>query len=264
MRNLPDKHLALSVLISLGNSSGSGFLYRTETSVYLVTAKHVLFNEEMNLRTNEIEIVCQSSNLFGGTTNRLRIDFLKITPQYHKKTDIAIVKIGNVGGKPKDLKIKYPLGIEHLEKGDTSLIAATFDNINNLKDVMISNDVYVFGYPTSLGIETSKQFDQNKPLLRKGIVANIHEIAQTIILDCAVYGGNSGGPVIQVIEVNGKRELKLIGVISQYIPFVQRWKNERDRIIHLEHLNSGYSVATSFDSVLELINSEQTPTANSG
>ena len=77
---------------------------------------------------------------------------------------------------------------------------------------------------------------------------------KTIILDCPVYGGNSGGPVIQLFRSNnGVDEYKIIGVVSHYIPYVQEWVNSRDKLIHKEYLNSGYSVITSFDPVLELI-----------
>ncbi len=254
MRNIPDSHLALSVLISLGSSSGSGFLYRTEELIYLVTAKHVLFNDESNLRSKEVEIVCQTSDPDDESVYRFRIDLEKASPKYHKLTDVSIVKIGEIKGKgEKGVQFTNSPGVENLENGKSNPVTASIRIIKMLNEVIISNDVYVSGYPTSLGIETSKQFNYNKPLLRKGIVANVHSLAQTIILDCPVYGGNSGGPVIQVVQEDGLKEFYLIGVVSQFIPHVQKWKNDRDRITHLEYLNSGYSVATSFDSVLELI-----------
>src|ERR1035437_6546772 len=45
-RAIPDDNLAYPVLISVGNgSSGSGFFLNTNNAVYLVTSKHVLFNQ---------------------------------------------------------------------------------------------------------------------------------------------------------------------------------------------------------------------------
>lgn len=264
MRNLPDIHLAISVLISLGNSSGSGFIYRTDFNVYLVTAKHVLYDDDLKLRTEEIEIVCQSSDLRDSKVNRIRIELNKVKVSFHKLRDVAIVNFGKVETVTPKVTFRYFNGVTYLETCKTNIVSVTAKTISKLEEVMISNDIYVFGYPTSLGIEKSKQFDPLKPLLRKGIVANINSSAETIILDCPVYGGNSGGPVIQVINNETGRHLKLIGVVSQYIPYVQKWKNDRDKIVHLEYLNSGYSVATSFDSVLELIENESKATTNSG
>jgi hypothetical protein len=63
-------------------------------------------------------------------------------------------------------------------------------------DVLISNDVYIFGYPSSVG--HSGQLDHTRPLLRKGIVAGKNEAKNTIILDCPVHQGNSGGLALQI------------------------------------------------------------------
>lgn len=258
MRNLNDNQLALSVLISLGTSSGSGFIYRTNLFVYLVTAKHVLFDDQGTIRAKEIQIACQTISATDDDVKRIEINLEKTIPKHHYTTDIAIVRIGKVTkNEGKVGSFNYVAGVSTLQKGNSKPITVTRENIKTLEGVMISNDIYVFGYPTSLGIETSKQFDPSKPLLRKGIIANINKPSQTIILDCAVYGGNSGGPVIQIVEINKERKLEVIGIISQYIPYIQRWKNEREQLQHIEKSNSGYSVATSFDSVLELIEKEE-------
>lgn len=46
-RAIPDDNLAYPVLISLGNgTSGSGFYLNSSDAVYLVTAKHVLFEPD--------------------------------------------------------------------------------------------------------------------------------------------------------------------------------------------------------------------------
>lgn len=256
MRQIPHEHFALAVLISLGNSSGSGFLYRTDKYAYLVTAKHVLFDEQNKLRTEEIEVACQSSALEDESTIRYRFNLNTLKPIFHKKNDVTIIQYGSIIHiKKMTTTFHLSAGAERIEKGNYNAIQATRMNVDLLNEVLVSNDIFVFGYPTSLGIQTSRQFDYTKPLLRKGVVANIYKETDTIILDCPVYGGNSGGPVIQIIEDNNKKRYRLIGVISQYIPYVQRWSNDRDRLSHIEYLNSGYSVATSFNPVLELIES---------
>jgi hypothetical protein len=53
-RAIPDDNLAYPVLITLGNgSSGSGFFLNTSDAVYLVTAKHVLFNPAFHNTSTE-------------------------------------------------------------------------------------------------------------------------------------------------------------------------------------------------------------------
>ena len=37
MRNIPDKLLSISTLVSLGSSSGSGFIYASDKFLYFVT-----------------------------------------------------------------------------------------------------------------------------------------------------------------------------------------------------------------------------------
>lgn len=267
MRKIPDLNLALASLISLQTSSGTGFIYRSDIFLYLVTAKHVLFDDAQNLRATEIEMLGQTLNIDDEEVYSLNIDLTLAKHKYHKNNDVAVVQIAKIVnitevaiseniGPIQTVNISYLEGVILAEKGRTNPTLCSKISTSHFKNVYISNDIYISGYPTSLGIQTSKQFDNTKPLLRKGIVANIYKETKTIILDCPVYGGNSGGPVIQVQEnPNGLKEFKVIGVVSQFIPFVQKWKNERDRIIHLEYLNSGYSVATSFDCVIELIKS---------
>jgi hypothetical protein len=76
------------------------------------------------------------------------------------------------------------------------------DMIGRLAQVNVGDDVYVFGYPTSIGLQQSPKFDYSMPLLRKGIVSGVFQKAQTIILDSSVYFGNSGGPVMEVDRSN--------------------------------------------------------------
>ncbi|WP_276498509.1 S1 family peptidase [Pontibacter litorisediminis] len=257
MRNVTDTHLTFSVLISLGSSSGSGFLYNSGKYIYLVTARHVLYNDERDLREKEIEITCQTVNLNSDDVNMYRLNLDKLESTCHRNRDVAIVKFAAVK-KPseegKNGKLRLLSGAEKTVAAPTGPVVASEINIGKFHEVMVSNDVYLFGYPVSIGLPRSPQFDPNKPLLRKGVVANVHSSAQTIILDCPAYGGNSGGPVVQIIH-EPKKTMKIIGVVSQYIPFVQHWRNDRDKLVHTEHLNSGYSVATSFNPILELIES---------
>lgn len=257
MRNIPTKLLSVPVLISLGNSSGSGVLYATDKYMYLITARHVLYDELQNIRVDSIEIVCQSTDINDDSTTRLRLDLNLLTSKFHRVADVCVVKLAEITSLSPTIKSKYLLGVEILEKASTAIGISKRKDVLLINDILIPNDIYIFGYPTSIGLRRSPQFDYNKPLIRKGIVSNIYKETKTIVLDAAVYNGNSGGPIVQVkIKQDGKREFNLIGIVSEYIPYVKNWKNQRNHLENIvEYINSGYSVASSMDNVLELIQS---------
>jgi hypothetical protein len=91
-------------------------------------------------------------------------------------------------------------------------------------------------------------------LLRKGIIAGKNPSRRTIILDCPSYYGNSGGPVVQAERLGlGKTEFKIIGIVSQFVPFKETWVNVTHKMSHWEISNSGYTVVMPIDLVLDLI-----------
>src|ERR1039458_2489713 len=60
-RAIPEHNLAYPVLLTIGSTTGSGFYLNAPDSVYLVTAKHVLFRSEEH--TSELQslrhLVCR-------------------------------------------------------------------------------------------------------------------------------------------------------------------------------------------------------------
>ena len=68
-----------------------------------------------------------------------------------------------------------------------------------------------------------------------------------------VYQGNSGGAVYELNRVSG--EIKLIGLVSQFVPFEEHLKSEAYGYINTNITNSGYAVIVPIDSVIDLINS---------
>lgn len=258
------KQFALSSLITVSNSSGTGFLYSSDLYTYLVTAKHVLYDEQDNLISKEIEVLFQTSDRNDDSVFQFRFNLNKLTCVADRVHDITIVKIAEntprQDGK-NGTGIKYLDGVEQLVKGKSTVVTSQFRNVQTLDNLNIGNDIYIAGYPTSIGILSSPQFDYNKPLLRKGILANVYKENGTIILDCPVYPGTSGAPVMQSITIGFETLTKVIGVVSKYIPYVQKWMSNRDKLVNTEYLNSGFSVATSFDSVLNLINKHEENTA---
>ncbi len=256
MRNIPEDNLAYPVLLKWDTGiTGSSFFLRADNKMFLVTAKHVLFDKE-DLRGKKIELVCQTRALKDENINKYLIDLTKSKVLKHETADIGAIEIGEIieiqddGGR----LFKFNEGISVIHEVASGIVSASAgDATKLLKDVLISNDVILYGYPTSLGLRNSPQFDYNKPLLRKGIIANIYQDGGTIILDCPVYYGNSGGPVVEVEQDGLTWNHKIIGVVSQFIPFCEHWENKENGLVNTELSNSGYSVAVAMDKVFELI-----------
>jgi hypothetical protein len=120
--------------------------------------------------------------------------------------------------------------------------------------VLIGNEVFVLGYPAALGIrQEPKQFDLERPLLRKGIVAGKFDSLRTIILDCPAYYGNSGSPVLQVERDFAVIRFRVIGIVIEFIPFDERFVNAQFGFKQQFWSNSGYSVAAPIEHVFQLL-----------
>lgn len=169
--------------------------------------------------------------------------------RYHETHDVAVITVGEIEGSERDAKLfKFNDYAITKQKSESGLLTVHKDSTKKFEEVLTGNSVFIFGYPTSLGIKNIPQLDYDKPLLRKGIVAGKNEEMKTIILDCPVYPGNSGGPVVEVetMGITGAY-FKVIGVVTQFVPFARRHKN------NLQMENSGYSVAIPMDMVLDLL-----------
>ena len=255
-RAIPDDNLAYPVLVSLDTgSNGSGFFLNTATDTYLVTAAHVLFDETSgHLRAKEATLLFYSKNPKETGKNIIKLDLSMLLNaqgiRKHLTQDIAIAHIGKFIGD----RMQTVAGITVVEMSPSGILGVGIDNIKRFDDVLTSNTIYVFGYPTSIGMKEIPQIDSFRPLLRFGIIAGTNPARKTIILDCPSYPGNSGGPVLEVEDVKPfSRHFQVIGVISQFVPFAETWENKTHRYQNLTISNSGYAVAVSMDSVLELI-----------
>ena len=240
------ENLTYTTLLSLdeGKSTASGFFFQFDGVDYLVTAKHVLY-ENITLRCKSILV---SSQNYIGTiqnTRMFEIDAVQAEIISSPQDDIAIIPFGNLE------KSQLNDHITIIQEGTITPKSISDKSIRLLEEIKIANDVFLVGFPTSLIFQNSKHFDPGKPLLRKGIVAGINSLDNTFIIDCSAYYGNSGGPIIELGEDN---TLRLIGVVSRYIPFVIEWRNNRERsVTHNEFSNSGYSVCVPIDAITILI-----------
>lgn len=257
---LPKDNLCYPVQIEIDQYSGSGFFIRNDIDVYLVTAKHVLFKEDTNsLFSNEMKIRCYS-NLNGEVSEtpyifQLDLGGLLKTGNLRtgKKSDIVLIKFGSAN----ENKISLVSEIKEIEKSCGIFVLYDFAKSRKFKDVEVTNEVFVLGYPTSLtGIE------HNTPLARRGIIAGKNNKEKTLILDCPVYGGNSGGLVLEVNnEVTNGANIHLVGIVVRFVPFIDQWQNSRfPTLINSSFQNSGYSIALSVDYIYDLISEIETVT----
>lgn len=250
---IPTNNVAYPVLVS--NKSGavaSGFFYRGESSIYFITAKHVLLNRESDLLVKRITLTAYGPGLDWTKPTIIKLDLSKISSEnrikYNDDNDAIVLQIGEC--KSKD-KISAMAGVNFQGPG---IVTAAPENIRFFSDVEIGNDAYLFGYPSSLGIEKIPQIDYKKPLLRKGSIAQKNDIQNTIILDCPVYFGNSGGPVTEYYQASlNEYKCPIIGVVSQTIPYVDEWQNRHYGYTNRYFENSGYSVVVPMDPVMAII-----------
>jgi len=321
LSDIPNDNLSYPVLIKTKEGkTGSGFFYKREGMLYLITARHVLFDDMLVIRLKEkfdiptdlkYKFYMQESESKDEKGKFIRTDFIftfsgvisesekdklinaapdsdkegikklydrsqelqpisseitllsygdKVTGvtelninlkelfknghvKYHPSQDVAFLRIGSINKVNNEDRVKILDGI--IKERKNLITGLDQKNIKFLKDVIIGNQVFVFGYPTSI-TQINPSLDINMPLLRKGVVAGKNEVLKAIILDCPAFYGNSGGLVIEVEQdLCCSFQYKAIGLISQFAPYDNQWFQ-----------NSGYSIVVPMDFVEELIINE--------
>lgn len=259
-RDMPDDNLAYPVLItSNGNprsSSGTGFYLNEGRATFLVTARHVLFKDSENMLADTILCRSYSKDLSDPTPNVISLNLTHLNKlgevKAHKVYAIAVVRIG----RAVEDKVKMNEGVSSISHARAGIVGVAASSIKIFEKALVGNEVFLFGYPLSLGMKETPVFDYSRPLLRKGILAGKHEARKTLILDLPAYPGNSGGPVLEV-ETDGpfSKTFRVVGVVTEFIPTVETWTNTPYRYENHTIGNSGYSVAASMDAVLEMVSS---------
>jgi len=147
------------------------------------------------------------------------------------------------------VKTIYLNGVSRLGTG-TRIIPFQLPELIPYEEVIISSECFLLGYPTSIGNPKLQQFIYTRPLIRKGIVAGKNYLNKTIIIDCPVFPGNSGGPVFVLKDIN----LYLAGFATQFVPFIEQWQNTKYReLYNTEVENSGLGVVIPSNFIKELI-----------
>ncbi len=257
-RFLPEDNLSYPVLIRIGSSGGSGFYFiHQDKVVYLVTAKHVLYDVTQKpnvLKANHLKVLSYDRDQKLSDPMETVVDLAVAVIHTDSSRDVALVKLADVIEVEGQKVMKYSPGVSQGASRPSTIVAVTNAHLKQFEQVMTSNEVIILGFPNSLSFPMVPQIEYNRPLLRKGIVAGKNYQNKTIILDCPVYQGNSGGVAIEVEEMGlGKRNFKVIGVVIQYIPFVEQMKSLQFGYTNSSYENSGYSVVEPVDTILNLI-----------
>ena len=205
-------------------------------------------SQKLKLRSDEIELYSYvPQNLSDLRATEIKLKLAKLYEsgylKYHPSHDVALIKVGIPEAVADHGRIKFIDGITMI-RGE-AVIGLGKENFKLLKDVIVGNQVFVFGYPTSI-TEINPWLNIKLPLLRKGTIAGKNEDLKTIILDCPSYGGNSGGLVIE-IDRTSLTEIKFqaIGLITNFVPYQKGWFQ-----------NTGYSIVVPMDFVEELVESK--------
>ncbi|MGA9882942.1 MAG: trypsin-like peptidase domain-containing protein [Candidatus Acidiferrales bacterium] len=268
-RSVPDDNLAYPVLVQFPNELASGLYLNTGAEMYLVTAKHVLLDQNGRVRSGPMVLLSYSKDPKDSGTNILVADMTKLSEdgevKLHPTADVAVVHIGDTAenvqggttaskGPPNSGTFHTIPGVVVRNAAPGGLLSLSIDTIKKYSDVLVANEVLLFGYPTSLGIQGSPQLDPSRPLLRSGIIAGLNPASKSIIIDCPSYPGNSGGPVVEIDRSAFTAKSNVIGVVSQFVPFEEKSLNYPIPYQNVSISNSGYTIVTPMDYVLELVN----------
>ena len=250
-----------AVLIQHPAGGGSGFFLQHSNKIFLVTAKHVIFDRTKfpSLVLVATNATCttwsERTNISSHFTIDLAGSFTARETRGHPSRDVAVSYVGiseTNGIRQSDFTKQAGLTRPAIQ-----LVIAN-DHTTLFKDVLVGSDIYTFGYPSSIGLQGAPQVDQARPLVRRGIVADKDPGRRTLVLDSPAFKGNSGGPVLErgVTEFTGTNvqwHFKVIGVVVEFIPFEERWANNQFGYWNTTISNSGYSIAEPMDSVFEVV-----------
>ncbi|CAN7508615.1 hypothetical protein [Mesorhizobium sp. LjRoot246] len=250
MPTLPENNLDYPVHIAIGNTFGSGFYLNAPAHTWLITAKHVLFKQNGDLIADGALLTSFTNRFANRLTAALNLNVLQANGHilFHAIADVAAIRLGDVANANLQM---YPEITLNGAPG-VGIVGMAVGNVISIDHAQIANEVYLFGYPGSVG--SVGQIEPLKPLLRRGCIAGINSLNRTIIIDAPVYQGNSGGLVIEVSWPNiANTRYKGLGVVSQFCPFIEQMKSLHFGTVNTSIENSGYSIVEPIDKVFEML-----------
>lgn len=250
---------ALDAVIRIGNKNnewyGTGFLYASQyKDTYLpvlVTNRHIIDNlNDDNENVIRLKYVCFDTDIVHLYDIALFDD--EDNPNFYchhdKEIDVAIIPV-NYGELKK-------MGLEIITH-DVSSRTKEMEEIG----VSEGDPINVLGFPM---VDLSPNFSESV-IARNGSIARIRDLfygkSKYFLLDCFIFPGNSGGPVISLPQhtaISGTKRIEkaqLIGIVKEYLAYEDIAKSIQTgetRVIFTE--NSGLTLVHPMDCVEEVIN----------
>jgi S1-C subfamily serine protease len=256
MALIPPAFLDSVVAIGFGDDPAArgyvatGFLYgrradETGYNVFLVTNRHVFvdqsaawlrFNPEGGLPAREYRIPLKDG---------------EGREAWHSTDGVDLAVIGINAGMLTEHKIRF-----FFFEGDNHVL--TLEQAKN-EGISEGDGVFALGFPMGL-----VGGDRNFVIVRMGAIARISDAleraSKEILVDIAIFPGNSGGPVITRPEVVSVADTKafnraaLLGVVASYVPYQDvaiSTQTRRPRVIFEE--NSGLASIVPVDELVALV-----------
>ena len=243
-------------------SYGTGMYMSESNKTYLATAAHVIFDIKS---TNRLQLINSNATLYSFARDEqtkgrdvVAIDLKRLLHENlikrHRTHDVAVIRIAAYTQPLTNgpLPFKWEDGVQPKILPSNSLTTWTGEKLwMRFAEVPNGTDSYILGFPVELLNERfSLEVDFNYPLVRKGIISQKNQHTGKLIIDSAVYGGNSGGPVL--VFSPDDRHFKVAGLVTQFIPVMTRTNNYVGATNSIM-VNSGYGVAEPIDYALELM-----------
>lgn len=148
------------------------------------------------------QLLASSKNPREEQQNKFELDLEKLNidgkVKAHPTRDVAVVQIGvNTlqpqadTSQPSTYLMTFVPGVAQTAVAPAGMLSVGMDTVKKFDDVLAANDVYILGYPSSIGIQQAPQIDYGTPLVRKGIVAGLNRSNKTIVLDCMSFSATA-------------------------------------------------------------------------
>src|SRR5207253_2041464 len=94
--------------------------------------------------------------------------------------DVAVVRIGTAIDVQGKRHVSFDTNLTVKSLATSGFVSVGLEGIKRFDEVLVANNVLIFGYPTSIGLKQLPQIDYARPLLRVGIVAGKNEANRTL------------------------------------------------------------------------------------
>ena len=267
--DFPQENIAAPVFISWTSEPakfanfGSGLLLLDQDSVYLVTAYHVLPKLQNGELGGTIAVTSYPTSLDVSGFDRVEIDLNELTKSSgllsDQNNDVAAIRFAKVvgvnSGRDEGVppSISPSSGVKFLNIVDSGMSLFRPQDFVDSSSILIGNRIIVGGFPRSIGFQGSAQYDWSRPLFTGGIVSASDRVRSTVVIDANVFPGNSGGPVWEIFSRPSGSVFKLIGIVTEFIPFFESNFPSRQGMIHPSESNSGYAIVASINILQRLL-----------